>query len=277
MTLIAFATNSLFCRIALKGGHIDAAAFTFVRLLSGAVALVAILKIKSLTARHPLRPIGGTWPLALFLFGYAAAFSFAYLDLNAATGGLILFGSVQATMVVLGTLRGERPGGYEWTGLIVAVGGLAYLLLPRAEAPSLFGGATMAVAGVCWGCYSIYGKGSGDPVAMTAGNFLRSVPFGLLLLVCAFGAWHIAPIGLGWAVLSGAVTSGIGYVLWYDSLKWLTPTRAAVAQLTVPIFVAVGGGLFLGETLSLTLLYSGILVISGASLAIFGRSRRARA
>lgn len=273
LTLLAFAANSILCRLALREGEIDAGSFTFVRLLSGAVALWLVVRVRAAREdAHP--PIGGNWLLALFLFGYAAAFSFAYIDLNAATGGLMLFGCVQATMVILGLFRGERPGAYEWIGLFVAVGGLVFLLLPKAEAPSLFSGALMALAGVCWGCYSVYGKLAADPTETTAGNFARAVPMALAVGLIGLAQSHATVRGVALAIVSGAVTSGIGYVLWYQSLKWLTPTRAAVCQLTVPVIVVLAGASMLGEAVSMTLLGSGLLVVLGASLAIFGKSHR---
>ncbi len=272
LTLLAFSANSIFCRLALKGGEIDAATFTAVRIFSGAIALWLIVAVPR---RASFKNLGGNRMLAVFLFVYAAAFSFAYVDLNAATGGLILFGCVQATMVVLGIVRGERPSAFEWWGLLVALGGLVYLFLPKLEAPTMLGGSLMAVSGVAWGCYSIYGKDSGDPAGSTAGNFARAVPFALAVFLAFVSRVHVSPTGLLLAIVSGAVTSGLGYVLWYESLKWLTPTRAAASQLSVPVIVALGGAAFLGETLTWPLLWSGLLIVSGASLAILGKSRRA--
>jgi drug/metabolite transporter (DMT)-like permease len=285
VTLVAFASNSLLCRLALAGGEIDAGSFTAVRLLSGAAFLwlVVVLPV-SLARRHdPVEGAGpsapfGSWPMALCLFAYAVCFSFAYLSLSAATGGLILFGCVQATMIVVGLVKGERPSWLEWVGLVVAVSGLVYLFLPKLEAPSLVGGSLMALAGVSWGFYSLLGRGVPDPSLATAGNFLKSVPLaaaiGLIGLISPIGA-HASTKGVVLAIVSGAVTSGLGYVVWYHALKGLTATRAAVVQLAVPVIVALGGVAFIGEPLTVSLIVSGALILGGIAIVIAGRSRPA--
>ena len=278
VTLVAFASNSVLCRFALREGEIDAGSFTAVRLVSGAVFLWLVIVLP----RRPWRvvqeaepPSFGSWSMAFFLFAYAVCFSFAYLSLSAATGGLILFGCVQATMIAYGLVRGERPTWLEWSGLVVAVSGLVYLFLPRLDAPSLVGGSLMALAGVSWGFYSVLGSGVPDPSLATAGNFARSVPFafaiGLIGLIGPIGA-HASAKGVLLAVVSGAVTSGLGYVLWYHALKGLTATRAAVVQLAVPVIVALGGVAFIGEELTLSLVLSGALILGGIAIVVAGKS-----
>ena len=215
--------------------------------------------------------------MAFWLFAYAVCFSFAYLSLPAATGGLILFGCVQATMIVVGLLKGERPSQLEWVGLVVAVGGLVYLFLPKLESPSLVGGSLMAAAGVSWGFYSLLGRGVRNPSLATTGNFVRATPFALLLT--PFGLfdaheYHSSSTGVILAIVSGAVTSGLGYIVWYHALKGLTATRAAVVQLAVPVIVALGGVAFIGEPLTLTLVISGSLILGGIAIVVAGKSKK---
>ena len=213
--------------------------------------------------------------MAFFLFAYAACFSFAYLSLSAATGGLILFGCVQATMIAYGLVHGERPTWLEWLGVAVAVSGLVYLFLPRLDTPSLVGGSLMALAGVSWGFYSVLGRGVPDPSLATAGNFVRSVPFALAIsLIGLIGVFEARASGKGvlLAVVSGAVTSGLGYVVWYHALRGLTATRAAVVQLAVPVIVALGGVAFIGEPLTLSLVLSGALILGGIAIVVAGKS-----
>lgn len=270
-TLVAFSANSILCRLALRDSQIDAATFTSIRILAGAIALFCIVVIpKHKTAKS----IGGSWMLAMMLFGYAAAFSFAYIDVNASTGGLILFGTVQATMVLLGIMRGERPGLSESIGLAIALIGLVYLFFPRLESPSLMGGGLMTVAGVCWGFYSIFGKSQTEPEGATAGNFIRAVPFAIILFLVFISQSHATPNGVALAVVSGAITSGLGYILWYQALAWLTPTRSAVLQLLVPVLVALESAVFLGESLSWSLIWASCLILGGAMIAILGKTKR---
>jgi drug/metabolite transporter (DMT)-like permease len=279
VTLLAFASNSVLCRFALREEEIDAASFTAIRLVSGAVFLfiVVVLPWRHRAGGTPAPQLFGSWPMAFFLFAYAVCFSFAYLSLSAATGGLILFGCVQATMIVYGLVRGERPTWLEWLGLVVAVSGLVYLFLPRLDAPSLVGGSLMALAGVSWGFYSVLGRGVADPSLATAGNFVRSVPFafaiGLIGLIGPIGA-HASAKGVLLAVVSGAVTSGLGYVVWYHALKGLTATRAAVVQLAVPVIVALGGVAFIGEPLTLSLVLAGALILGGIAIVVAGKARK---
>jgi len=268
--MLAFAANSLFCRLALGSAAGDAAGFTFLRLLSGAVALGFICAVQGKAGRGLLRPDAVS---ALALFGYAAAFSFAYRDLTAGTGALLLFGAVQGTMIGTGLFRGERPAAAEWGGLLIALAGLGWLVAPGLAAPSPRGAGLMVLAGVAWGVYSLRGRRAGDPLPATAANFVWAVPPALLLLALAPGGHHLTAAGVRWAVLSGALASGGGYALWYAVLPRLTATRAATVQLTVPVLAALGGVVFLAETISARLLLASVLVLGGVTLAVLGRRR----
>lgn len=272
--LTAFAFNSILCRLALGTGSIDAASFTLVRIVSGAAALLLILRLSSAkkrededrdaALRHP-------WVPAFFLFAYAICFSFAYLELTTATGALILFGTVQATMIVAAIRAGERPGPAEWTGLALALGGLVYLVLPGLESPPLRGSLLMALAGVAWGFYTLRGRGSASPLADTTHNFLRAAPLTLAACLPFLFRAEINAAGAFYAVVSGAVASGIGYAVWYAALRHHTATSAAVVQLSVPVIAAAGGLALMAETLSLRLVLAGALVLGGIALAVLGR------
>src|SRR5215510_218931 len=262
--MLAFASNSLLCRAALSDTTIDAATFTAIRLASGALMLVILLRLRGV--RSPVA--GGSWPMALMLFAYAAFFSFAYRDLTAATGALLLFGAVQLTMMAWGLWRGERLAGMRLLGLAIAVAGLVVLLLPGLAAPPALAAVLMLGAGAAWGVYSLLGRGAGEPVAATGGNFLRSVPFAALLILTAFGRETVDYTGLFYAVLSGAVTSGLGYVLWYAALPALSATAAATIQLSVPAIAAVGGAVLLAEPLTARLLLASAAILGGIALTI---------
>jgi len=266
--LTAFAANSLLCRLALGEGQIDAASYTSLRLLSGAATLWVILAVSGRS--NDAREVRG-WTSAAMLFLYAVTFSVAYLTLDAGTGALILFGAVQATMILAGFFEGHRPNALEWVGLIGAFGGLVYLVSPGISAPAPLGSALMALAGAAWGIYSLRGRGSGNPVAATTANFVRAVPFALVVSLAALPDFHITSRGAWLAIASGAVASGIGYVIWYAALKGLTTTRAAVVQLSVPVLAAAGGVLFLSEALTDRLIISSIVILGGIALAIWGR------
>jgi drug/metabolite transporter (DMT)-like permease len=271
LALLAFAANSLFCRLALGGAQIDAASFTLVRLLSGALALVVICAAQRKAGR-------AFWRLdamsAAALFVYAAPFSFAYRDLTAGTGALLLFGAVQTTMIGTGLFRGERPAPAEWLGLIVAIAGLGWLVLPGLSAPPPRGAALMLLAGVAWGIYSLRGRRTGaDPLQRTAANFIWSVPLAALLPLASPETEHFTSKGMVLAILSGALASGVGYAVWYSVLPRLTATRAATVQLTVPVIAALGGALILSEAISSRLLIAAVLVLGGVALAILGRRR----
>lgn len=263
LAMLAFAGNSLLCRIALKNTSIDPASFTSIRLISGALMLWLIVRMSRGTA------IGkGSWLSALALFTYAAAYSFAYVNLSAATGALLLFGAVQVTMIGHGIRRGERLQGLQLVGLVLALGGLVGLLLPGISAPPLLATLLMLGAGMAWGIYSLRGKGVGDPTSVTAGNFLRSVPIALALSLITFERVSLDSAGFWYALASGALTSGIGYAIWYTALPMLKSTHAATVQLSVPAIVAVGGIIFLDEHITLRLVLASAAILGGIALVI---------
>src|SRR5947207_3861265 len=235
LAMIAFAGNSLICPLALTQTTIDAASFTFTRILSGAVALSLIVTIRKRTS-----PTTGYWAAALALFVYAASFSFAYISLSAGTGALLLFGAVQATMIIWGLGQGERLRTRQWVGLALAVAGLVALLFPGLSAPPINGALLMLCAGIAWGFYSLRGNGAGDPVTTTAGNFWRAVVFVSILSIALLPWARLDRAGLGYAVLSGAIASGVGYVIWYSALPGLKAASAATVQLRVPVLAASG-------------------------------------
>ncbi|MDX9995535.1 MAG: EamA family transporter [Rhodocyclaceae bacterium] len=266
-TMIAFAANSVLCRIALKETGIDAASFTTIRLVSGALVLWLIA-----TVLRRDRAGHGNWLSAFALFAYAAAFSFAYLSLTAATGALLLFGAVQATMILYGYAQGERFGQRQLAGLALALGGLVGLLLPGLTAPPLAGSALMLAAGIAWGVYSLRGRGAGDPTRVTAGNFLRAMCFAAALSLMTLPA-HLDTAGIGYAVASGAIASGMGYALWYAVLPALRTATAATVQLSVPAIAAFGGIVFLGEPLTLRVTLASAAILGGIALVILNRAK----
>lgn len=263
LAMIAFAGNSLLCRVALKHTSIDAASFTTIRLISGAVMLWLVVRMSSRI--HTGR---GNWLSESALFVYAAGFSFAYVSLPAATGALLLFGAVQATMIGHGIWAGERLLRLQLVGLVLALGGLVGLLLPGLSAPPLFGSILMLGAGVAWGVYSLRGKGAGDPTMVTAGNFLRAVPIAAALSVLMYDGASLDGAGFWYAVSSGALASGIGYAIWYTALPALKATNAATVQLSVPVIAALGGIVFLGEPASLRLVLASVAILGGIALVI---------
>ena len=269
LAMIAFASNSLFCRGALRDTGIDAASFTTIRLLSGALMLGLLVRIKRGA------PAGkGNWPSALALFVYAAAFSFAYVSLPAATGALLAFGSVQATMIGRGIWAGERLSAWQVAGLVLAVAGLVWLLLPGLSAPPLYSSILMLGAGAAWGVYSLRGKGQGDPLYVTAGNFLRAAPVAAVLsLLWMFHGVNVDRTGLLYAVASGALASGIGYAIWYTALPALTATEAAVVQLSVPVLATLGAIVFLHEPVTLRLVTASAAILGGIALVILEKQR----
>ena len=271
--MIAFASNSLLCRAALKQTSIDAATFTFVRMFSGAVVLWLVINTRRKlivdgTASRLVESKAGNWLSALALFAYAAAFSFAYLDLSAGTGALLLFGTVQATMILWGFRKGERLDAIQLIGLIVAVTGLVVLVFPGLSAPPLIGSILMLGAGVAWGIYSLRGKGEKNPASVTAGNFIRAVPFAAAVSII-FVPWVSFDLaGVGYAIISGAITSGLGYVIWYSALPGLKAASAATVQLSVPVLAATGGILLLGEPLTVRYLLASIAILGGIALVV---------
>jgi len=266
LAMLAFAANSVLCRLALKHTTIDAASFTAVRILTGALVLWFLLWL-----RGSRRVRAGNWISALALFIYAAAFSFAYLSLPTGSGALLLFGAVQATMIFTGLWQGERLTLRQSGGSLLAMGGLVYLLLPGLTAPEPGGAAVMIAAGVAWGVYSLRGRGEADPAAATAGNFLRALPPALLLGLLALPASRLDGAGLGYAALSGGVASGMGYALWYAVLGGLSATAAATIQLSVPVLAAGGGVLFLAEPITLRLALASIAILGGIALVVVRR------
>jgi drug/metabolite transporter (DMT)-like permease len=268
--LSAFAFNSILCRLALKADEIDAVSFTLVRLVAGAATLAVVNLLFNKTKEGR-----GNWPSAFLLFAYAICFSLAYLGLTTGTGALILFSSVQFTMIFISLVRGERPGVWEWLGSALALGGLIWLVFPGLTAPPILSSLLMAVAGIAWGIFTLRGRGSANAVAEMAGNFLRSVPMIIVVAIVALpfiSQMKLSPNGVIFAVLSGAVASGIGYSVWYAVLKHHTATRAAILQLAVPALAAFGGVVILGEEISLRLLLASALILCGIGLAILGRS-----
>jgi drug/metabolite transporter (DMT)-like permease len=272
LALVAFASNSLLTRLALGTRQLDAASFTAIRLASGAVMLAAIVLVQSRTWRS-LRGSGIAGPLALF--AYAAPFSFAYLRIGAAVGALVLFGVVQLTMIGYGIARGERPTAVMWLGLALAAGGLLVLTVPAVSRPDPLGVLLMVVAGVAWAVYTLVGRGTADPIAANARSFLWSTPLAMLLVALSRVPVHATERGIVLALVSGAVTSGVGYAIWYRALPVLTVTQAAVAQLSVPVIAAAGAVLTLGETVGPRLVGAGIAVLSGVGLVLSARRRRA--
>jgi drug/metabolite transporter (DMT)-like permease len=269
LAMAAFAANSVLCRVGLSQAAIDPATFTLLRIASGTCVLCLILSLR----RKPEQP-GGSWPAATALFAYAATFSFAYVSLPAGTGSLLLFGAVQTTMVGYGLVRGERLSALQWFGLTIAVAGLAVLVAPGALAPSVTGACLMLTAGIAWGAYSLLGRSIADPLSATAGNFVRSLPIAICLFLCAllFGT-NLTASGLVYAILSGAVASGLGYTIWYATLPGLTPAQGASVQLSVPVITALGGAVVLEEAISLRLSVSSLAILGGIALVMGSRQR----
>jgi len=274
LAMCAFAANSVLCRLGLGKSAIDPAAYTTLRIVSGAIVLSMLLRTR---ANHPIAqsPDHSTtaWLSPAMLFLYAIAFSFAYVSLSVGTGALILFGAVQATMILSGLRSGERPPLLEYVGLVVALLGLIYLVFPGLAAPSPVGSALMAVAGIAWGIYSIRGRGVSDPLAETAGNFAHAAPMSVAASLIAFPSLQLTTKGAILAIVSGAVASGLGYVAWYAALRNLTAIRAATVQLCVPVLAAVAGVVFLAEGLSIRLMISSLMILGGISIVVLKPKR----
>ncbi|HEX8076572.1 MAG TPA: DMT family transporter [Chthoniobacterales bacterium] len=266
LAMIAFAGNSLLCRLALRNTAIDAATFTFVRILSGAVCLSIIVQARSVGMRK-----GGNWLSALALFGYAALFSLAYLRLTAGTGALLLFAAVQATMIFWGFRKGEKLRYLQIAGVLLAGAGLVALVLPGLSAPPLGAALLMIGAGIAWGVYSLRGKAGTDPLRATAGNFLRALPMAALLGLAMWRWIKFDGAGIAYAVISGAIASGLGYAIWYTALPALKATAAATVQLSVPVLTAAGGILFLAESFTLRFALASAAVLGGIFLVIVER------
>jgi len=272
LTMFAFAGNSVLCRIALKHTNIDAASFTSIRLISGAIVLCIIVKFFRRGSKGR-----GNWISAFALFAYAAGFSFAYISLTAATGALLLFGAVQATMIGHGLWAGERLHKQQLVGLMLALGGVIGLLSPGLSAPPLVGSMLMLISGVAWGVYSLRGKNDGDPTRITAGNFLRATLFVALLSLSLISSSNLDITGVWYAAASGAVASGLGYALWYSVLPALKATNAATVQLSVPVIAAFGGIIILGEPVTVRFMLASLTILGGIALVIMCKSYHAGA
>ncbi len=263
LAMVAFAANSLLCRMALVETDIGPASFTFVRLVSGAVVLSLLIQIRG---HHPAKQ--GSWTGAFALFCYAAGFSFAYQHVTTGTGALLLFGAVQITMIGVGFLRGERFSVPQTTGFIIAFCGLVYLVLPGVTAPPLLSASLMILAGISWGVYSILGKGVASPLLMTAGNFVRTTPLAVALFLLMAEPLSLSEPGIIYGVLSGAIASGLGYALWYAVLPRLQATNAATLQLSVPVIATFMGWMFLSENITLRVVIASLAIIGGIVLVI---------
>lgn len=273
LAMVAFAANSLLCRFALQApALIDAASFASLRIASGAIMLALIVRLKP----GPAAVTRPDWIAAVALFGYAVLFSFAYQLLNAATGALILFGAVQLTMFGAGLRAGERFAALGWFGFVLAAGGLVYLVSPGLAAPPVAGAALMIGAGIGWGVYSLRGRALNDPLAATAGNFLRATPLALIASVLLIGQMHADARGVALAVTSGAITSGLGYIVWYAALRGLSALGAATVQLSVPPIAALGGVVLLSEAISLRLVMASIATLGGIALVLASRAAKKR-
>ena len=281
--MVAFSANSLLTRGGLGADRIDAASFTIVRLVTGALALAILVRVRSRRTDESggLKPAdydrgddSGSWTSALALAGYAVAFTIAYTRIGAGVGALLLFGAVQITMITTGVARGERPLGRDWLGLTLAMAGLVWLTVPGASAPDITGAALMLAAGACWGVYSLAGRRSADPLGATSGNFWRAAILSAAALAWLVDLSRLTPAGFWHATASGALASGLGYTIWYTALPSLGAWRAALVQLTVPIITGIGAALFLGETITARLTLAAALVTGGIWLSLHASRRR---
>ena len=268
LALIAFAANSILCRLALGSEAIDASSFTVIRLLSGTIVLLIIICSTRKTTRVSTK---GSWAASFMLFTYAVTFSYAYISLDTGTGALILFGAVQITMILLSLITGTRLHFSEWTGVTIAFSGFVYLVLPGVTAPSTAGFLLMTVAGIAWGIYTLKGRSSKSPLMDTVYNFFRTTPFVILLAVITINNTNYSSEGILFALLSGGITSGIGYTIWYIALGGLSSTQAAVLQLSVPVIAALGGVVFVSEAITFRLIISATMVLGGILLVIIGK------
>jgi drug/metabolite transporter (DMT)-like permease len=268
LTMIAFAGNSLLCRMALKETAIDAAAFTSVRLLSGAIMLWLLMRWQRQAALAH-----GNWRSATALFIYAVTLSFAYRSIDTGAGALMLFGAVQATMLIAGFLAGERMTAMQRAGFVAAMVGLVILVSPGVEAPSVLDSILMLASGIAWGVYSMFGRGQPNPAAATAGNFLRAAPLAVALSLLALPWLQLDGQGVLYAVLSGALTSALGYVLWYRVLQHMRAMTASTVQLSAPVLAAIAGILLLGEAITRDLVIASVLILGGILLVLrYGKS-----
>jgi len=271
LAMIAFTANSLLCRMALGGSLIDAASFTTLRLVAGALTLWLIVA----AVHHAKVPRQGDWIAAAMLFLYAIGFSLGYVSLSVGTGALILVGAVQFTMLAIGLREGERFALLSWAGFALAAAGLVYLVSPGLTAPAPVGASMMVISGIAWGIYTLRGRGVADPLLATSGNFLRTVPITIVASLLFLSNMHAQWLGIALAIVSGAIASGVGYVIWYAALRGLTAARAAAVQLAVPVMIAFGGALFLSEPVTLRLLIASAAILGGLGLVLLQRSARA--
>ena len=275
LALAAFAANSILCRLALGTEAIDAAGFTVIRLVTGALVLLLILGIHSKREQGVNNTAStaskGSWFSAVMLFVYAATFSFAYVSMDTGAGALILFGAVQLTMIAMSLIRGHRLFWVEWLGVLLAFGGFVYLVLPGLGTPSVIGFILMSLSGVAWGFYTLKGQASKDPLRDTTYNFVRTLPLAAVLLAVMTAQLQLSLQGIILAMLSGGIASGVGYTIWYSALRGLSSTQAAVLQLLVPVIAAVGGVIFMGEAITSRLLFSGMMILGGILLVVIGR------
>ena len=269
IAMIAFAANSVLARLAFATAGAEPLSYTGIRLAAGAATLAVLLALRRRNVR-----LGGSWSGVAALFGYAILFSIAYILLGAGTGALILFASVQIGMLGWAVYRGDRPGLIEWLGFVVAFAGLVYLLSPGVVAPNPLGALLMLVAGLCWAAYTLIGRASTSPLDDTAGNFMRSSPLAVVMIVAGALTHGVSLAAVIYAIVSGALASGLGYAVWYTALPSLSRTRAAIVQLTVPAIAGAGGVLFIGEALSPRLVIATIAIIGGVALAVISSSRR---
>jgi drug/metabolite transporter (DMT)-like permease len=265
--MLAFAANSLLCRLALGTQQIDAASFTSIRIVSGALMMGLLILPRARKQAFP----GANWRSVGALFVYMICFSIAYLSLPAGTGALILFGAVQLTMILVAIRSGESLPLLSWCGLLLAVAGLVYLVSPGLSAPDPAGAALMTVAGIAWGCYSLLGRATAEPLQATAYNFIFSVPLALLCSLLLLREMHVTPLGVGFAIASGAIASGLGYYIWYAALQQLAAMRAATVQLSVPVIAAIGGVLLLAEPVTLRLLIASAATLGGIAIVLTRR------
>lgn len=272
LALFAFAANSVLCRLALGEGAIDAASFTAIRLLSGVVVLVIILKAAQVGEVVVSK---GSWKSSFMLFLYAVTFSFAYISLDTGTGALILFGSVQITMILSGIYLGNKLHKFEIFGVLIAFSGFVYLIIPGIGTPSLMGFILMTVAGIAWGFYTLAGKGSENALSDTSYNFLRTVPLVIVLVALTFHNATLTQKGVVLAMLSGGIASGVGYTIWYVAIKGLSATQAAVVQLLVPVIAAIGGVLFAHEMFSLRMILSSLMILGGILFVVLAKHHSA--
>lgn len=270
LALIAFAANSVLCRMALGDESIDAANFTIIRLLSGALVLYMLFKLKSKNISTSTTK--GNWFSSSMLFLYAITFSFAYITLDTATGALILFGAVQITIILYSIITGHKLKLLEWVGAFISFLGFIYLILPGVTSPSLVGFILMSIAGIAWGIYTVKGKVSKDSLADTTFNFLKTIPFVLIVFVFTFNNGHYSSEGILLAIISGGITSGIGYTIWYLAIRGLTSVQSAVVQLLVPVIAAFGGVLFISEVITYRLTISSVLILGGILLVVIGKN-----